>query len=132
VTEPATSSNQDVDELPTFERHRALVRETDKKFATIYGAGGAGVIGAASVVLVVFWLFGALASLLPWVLAVTVGLVSVFALRGIVNAQRRRLRASIESYCELNAIDLGALRDYYAADGIYPYFESLFDQRERA
>lgn len=109
-----------------FERHRALVRETDKRFATVYGAGGAAVLGVGAAVLVVAWVLGALGTILPWVLAITAVLVALAVLRGIVNRQRSTLREQVRGYCELNGLDWHGLRDYYESEGLYPYFLSLF------
>ena len=120
-------------ELSAYERHRAIVRETDKRFSSLYGYGGGVVlVTTAVVVAVVAWLGGGIWTALPWVLAVTVFFIALFALNLFVRRRRRELRESVEDYCRINDIDLGGLREYYAQDGIYPYFEDLFAERERA
>lgn len=117
--------------LAVLERHRPIVRETDKRFSRVYGFGGAAVLGATLLVPVFAWLIGGLGSVIWWVLAPTVFLISLFVLRTFVNRERERLRLSVVTYCELNDLELSELREYYAADGIYPYFQSLFERQER-
>lgn len=95
-----------------------------------YGAGGAAVLGTGAAVLVVAWLIGALGSLIPWVLACTVVLISLFFLNVVVKKRRAALRARITHYCEVNEIDCDALRDYYEKDGIYPYFLAVLSSDE--
>jgi hypothetical protein len=126
LTEPDEIPAADADR---FERHRALVRETDRRFATVYGAGGAAVLGTGAAVLVIAFAFGALGTVLPWVLAVTVVLIALFVLRVFVNKRREALKAQVTLYCEVNDLDWRAIRDYYEGEGIYPYFVSLFDDR---
>lgn len=120
-------------EVERYERHRAMVRETDKRFATVYGAGGAAVLGCGAAVIVIAWAFGALGTVLPWVLAPTVVLIALFALRVFVNRQRSTLWSQVMLYCEVNELDSGQLRDYYQREDLYPYFCALFnDQQLRA
>lgn len=114
-------------ELSALERHRPLVRETDKSFSRVYGFGGAAVLGAGALALIVAWVAGILWHLATFVIAVTLILVGLFVLRGVVNRKRDELRKGVESYCELNAVDLAELRRHAAAEGIYPYFEALFE-----
>ena len=116
-------------ELSVYERHRPIVRETDKSFSRVYGFGGAAVLLAGAAVLVVAWVAGILWHLATFVIAVTLILVGLFVLRGVVNRKRKELRESVESYCQLNDIDLAQLREHYAAEGIYPYFDALFERR---
>ena len=113
-----------------LERHRAIVRETDKQFSMTYGAGGATVLFAGLSVLTVAWWLNALSSLIPWVLSVTVVLVSLFVLNAVVRKRRTALRARIIQYCEVNEIDSDALRAYYEKDGIYPYFLAVLSSDE--
>lgn len=118
------------DDLPVLEQHRTLVRETDKAFSNIYGYGGAAVLAVFGVVELIGWLLG-----FPWMtlpLAATALLVSLFVLRTFVNRRREEYRRRVQSYCELNDVDPESLKEYYAADGIYPYFVALFETRERA
>ena len=113
-----------------LERHRALVRETDRRFATVYGAGGASVLVAGVAVLVIAAALGAIWTFLPWILSVTVVLMALFVLRSVVNHRREALRTQVHQYCELNGLDWQALRDYYESDGLYPYFSALFTERK--
>ena len=83
-------------------------------------------LGAGALVLTIAGILGALGTLLPWVLAVTVVLVSLFVLRKFVNGRRAVLQSQVRAYCEFNELDSESLRAYYEAEGIYPYFLSLF------
>lgn len=132
MSEDEHSGAESDGELAVYERHRAIVRETDKRFSSMYGYGGAAVLAvSAAVVAAVAWLSGGLWTALPWVLAFTVALISLFALSVVVRRRRAKLRESIEKYCKINEIEVSALREYYARDGIYPYFDDLFADRER-
>ncbi len=122
--------SSDGDQLPALEQHRTLVRETDKAFSNIYGYGGGAVLAVFGVVELIGWLIG-----FPWLalpVAATMFLVALFVLRSFVNRKRQEYRERVEGYCELNDVDPEALAQYYAEDGIYPYFVSLFETRERS
>lgn len=123
VTAPETAE--------ALERHRAFVRETDKAFSTSYGVGGAAVLGAGAIVIVIGWLFGALGYAAVWVVAVTSSLGSLWVLRTYIRGRRHVLQERLQQYCEVNDLDPEQLRDYYANEGIYPYFLSLFGTEPR-
>lgn len=112
-----------------LEQHRALIRETDRAFSRVYGFGGGAVVSAALAVLIVAWVLGILWNLATFVVAITVALLGLFVLRSVVNKKRSELRASVESYCELNELELQSLRDYARDEGIYTYFEAVFESR---
>lgn len=120
-------SEPDETAVSPYERHRALVRQVDRKFSGAYGiGGGVALLSTVGTFLVLRFVVG-MTGLLPWLLAVTALLVSMFVLRIIVRARRKSLLAELDGYCELNGLDRDALRNYYAADATYPYFISLFD-----
>ncbi len=125
------SDDNPVADPTRYERHRALVRETDREFATVYGVGGAAVLGAAALVLVIGWAAGAIGSALPWVLAVTAALLALFVLRQIVERRRQALASRISEYCEVNQLDTAALVQYFQQEDIYPYFVALLSPRTR-
>ena len=120
-----TAEADSPDDSP-WERHRALARETDRRFARVYGAGGAGVLAAGALTWAIVPSLDGVAAVLPYVLGLTAMLVSLFVLRVVVNRQRRALRAEVEAYCEVNDLDWKSMRDYYDADGVYSYFVALF------
>lgn len=119
------------EELAPQERHRAIVRDTDKRFSGLYGYGGAAVLGAGLAVLVLFWMTTGLGHLTPWVLAFTTVLVGLGFLSRLVRRKRASLKASVEAYCKLNEINVDDLVRYYSDDGIYSYFVALFEERPK-
>jgi hypothetical protein len=132
VTEVDTSEHAESsadDDLPVLEQHRTLVRETDKTLANIYGYGGGAVLAVFGGVELIGYLLG-----FPWMalpIAATSLLVALFVLRTFVNRKRGEYLDRVRAYCELNDVDPEALREYYTAEGIYPYFVALFETRER-
>lgn len=128
LSPPATSAENR--EIAPYEKHRPLVRDTDKKLSRTYGFGGGAVLAAGGLVFVIAWVAGIGPHLATFVVAVTVVLMGLFVLRGFVNRQRDALRRSVESYCELNDIDIDKLRKFAEHERIYPYFEALFQTRE--
>lgn len=112
-----------------LEQHRALVRQVDRKFSAVYGIGGASALAATVTTFVVLRFVVGMTGVLPWLLAVTALLLSMFGLRLAVRRRKQSLRTQVEGYYSLNGLDREAMRDYYAADGMYPYFVSLFDDR---
>ncbi len=119
--------NPTTDESQSLDEHRALVRELDRSFASVYGYGGMGVIAFAAVPVVTAYWQGWLTNPGTWVVAITFGLIGLYPLRGIVNRKRQQLADRFRSYCELNDVDPAAIRSHFKADGGYPYFLSLFE-----
>lgn len=114
-----------------LDEHRAIVREIHGQFARAYGFGGTAVLVGVAAVFAVAWWFGALLSPITWVLAVTVGLVTLFGVRSVVYRRADELAERLQSYCEANDIDPGRLREHFGDDDLYPFFDALFEVRER-
>lgn len=114
-----------------FEAHRQFVREMNSNFATVYGYGGAAVLAVAASVLLVAWNLGVLWTPLPWIGAVTAFLVGLFVLRLFVRRRAQKLLDNIRQYCEINDLTVEELRERFADDELYPYFESIFEVVER-
>ena len=126
IEAPSEKMTQEGD-LQEFEAHRAYVREIDETFARTYGYGGGIVVMSAGVAWVALYflnLMGLFASMVP---AVTVGLVGLAVLRGRVKQKRTGLRTRVLGYCASNAVDPKALREYYAGQKLYPYFDAVLD-----
>ncbi len=114
-----------------FDEHRTLVREADRSFSQVYGFGGAAVLGAGLIVVVLAWMLGTLWAVSTLVFAVTVSLIGLFVLRSFVQRKRSQLRQRVESYCQLNEIEVDHVRELARDEGIYPYFEALFEEPKR-
>lgn len=119
----AAEADQDV--------HRGFVREMNSGFATVYGYGGAAVLAATAGIVAVAAALDALGSPLTWIGAVVAFLVGLFVLRIFVRRKAERLLARLHQYCEVNEVTVDSLRQRYAGDGLYPYFESIFEVVER-
>lgn len=122
-------SKDDAPEPP--EEHRGFVREMNRAFSGVYGYGGAAVFLLSGGVLVLAALWGALWSPLTWIAALSTFLLAFFVLRIVVRRRARRLLGRIEQYCEANQLEVDALRERYSREGLYPYFESIFEVIER-
>jgi hypothetical protein len=134
MTSEQTQSTEEQPEEPEGgfkETHRPFVRELDRKFASVYGFGGAAVLAATAAVPLVGWALSALASAITWSLCVTVFLVAFFVLRAFVRRRAQRYRRTIDDYCRVNDIEAQQLREAYVDDNMYPYFESIFETIER-
>ena len=130
--QPVTSEqNDDVADDTFAETHRPFVRELDRKFASVYGFGGAAVLATTVAVPVIGWTMGALASPITWSLCVTILLVAFFVLRAFVRQRARKYRRTIDDYCKVNEIEAEQLRETYIDENMYPYFESIFETLER-
>lgn len=127
MTEASTESSDDA----AIEQHRAIVRQLDKSFASVYGFGGMAVIAFAAIPVVAAWFRGWLTSFGTWIVAITFGLIGLYLLRSVVRRRRRALRKRFESYCEVNDIDPEAVAAHFEEADTFPYFVSLFE-RDRA
>lgn len=111
--------------------HRGFVREMNRGFATVYGYGGAAVLVVTAAVVAVAATFDALGSPLTWIGAVVCFLLGLFVLRIFVSRRAHRMLERMHHYCEVNDISVGELRKRYTGEGLYPYFESIFEVVER-
>ena len=111
--------------------HRPFVRELDRKFSTVYGVGGAAVLGSGLAVIGFAWWRNLLGEPNIWALAVTVVLVSLFVLRLFVRRRAERYLSSIREYCRANDVDPQQLREHFDEGERYPYFQSVFETVER-
>lgn len=115
-----------------LEPHRPFARDVDRQLGRVYGFGGLAVLASVGLVLgVAFW-FGWLFEFGPWMIALTVGLIALWVLRGQVWKKRDELRSSVLAYCEANEIDAERLQEYYASENMYPYFVAVFEDRPTA
>lgn len=121
---PSTSEASD-------DAHRGFVREMNRGFATVYGYGGAAVLAVMAAVVVVAASVDALGSPLTWIGTVVGFLLSLFVLRIFVSRRAHRLVERMHQYCQINDISVDDLRQRYAGEGLYPYFESIFEVVER-
>lgn len=128
---PAGTDEDPISEEDFRETHRPFVREFDRKFASVYGFGGAAVVIISAMVPLIGWSLSALGSPITWSLCVTVFLISVFVLRIFVRRRAERYRRAIGDYCDVNDIDVERLREAYVDEDIYRYFESIFETIER-
>lgn len=124
-------SADDNEQHEAMEVHRSFVREMNGAFGTVYGYGGAVVLALTVATPLVGWQFGALKSPLLWLATVLVFLGSLFALRLVVRRRAERLVGRVRQYCEVNDVSADALRDHYADEETYPYFNSMFEVVER-
>ena len=119
------------DSLAPAEEHRAFVREMNNAFSSVYGYGGAAVMAIAGSVLLVGWNLGQLTTPLIWLIAVSTFLVGLFVLRIFVRRRAKSLRERIRQYCDINDLSVDELRERWADDEAYPYFEAIFEVVER-
>ncbi|MFP4600465.1 MAG: hypothetical protein ACLFVJ_19580 [Persicimonas sp.] len=114
------------------DEHRGFVREMNSAFSSVYGYGGGAVLAALAAVVVAGWQFGRLGSPLLWIAAVVIFLGSLFVLKIFVRRRAERLLERIRQYSEVNDISPEILRERYGQEGLYPYFDSIFEVVERA
>ncbi|QDG52946.1 hypothetical protein FIV42_20020 [Persicimonas caeni] len=115
----------------TPDAHRGFVREMNRGFATVYGYGGAAVLAVTAAVVGVAATFDALGSPLTWIGAVVAFLLGLFVLRIFVSRKAHRMLDRMRQYCEVNEVTVDELRARYTGEGLYPYFESIFEVVER-
>ncbi len=120
----------DADE-PSAEVHRGFVREMNSSFGTVYGYGGAAVLAATAAVVALGATFDKLGSPLIWIGAVLSFLGGLFVLRIFVHRKAKRMLDRLRQYCEVNDLSVDELRQRYTGEGLYPYFESIFEVVER-
>lgn len=103
------------------------MRRQHETLERVYAYGGLGAFGAATLTLVLFFVFSTLAAVLPWVFASMVFLVALYIVRQRVQAAKRRLLTDVEQYCLLNELDVDALREHFAQAHTYPFFHAIFE-----
>lgn len=122
---------ESADEEGEFEAHRAIVREINKKIGAYYGYGGAVAFGAAGATAgLVGWWWG-FVSVAPWLLAAVVFLLVMLVLRALLARAADREHDRVTAYCEANDVSVEELRRHYGQQNVFPYFEALFEIRER-
>lgn len=121
------SDEKDLD--PT--EHRALVREISRSLAITYGIGGACVLLLIAAIGYGAWKLGYLWNPLTWLLAITTSLITLIVVRIVVYRRGDTLYERLESYCNVNDIDPSQLRAYYKRENLYPFFEALFELKDR-
>lgn len=114
------------------EAHRAIVREMHTRYQRVYSVGGGVVLTVAALVALAIALVTGPLVPLPWVAGVTAFLSGMLALRQLVRQRRAQLLGQLSAYATLNALPLGAWRDYWAERGEYPFFVALLDDRTAA
>ena len=127
----ADASGGGADTETGLEEHRPFVRELDRKFSSVYGFGGAAVLGCAGAVLLFAWWRGLLWEPTIWALTLTVGLVALFVLRLFVRRRAKHYLTSVRDYCRANEMEPAELREYFDGGERYPYFEAIFETIER-
>jgi len=132
VTREANEQRDPPDESePSSDAHRAFVREIHNGLASTYGFGGGLVLLVVIGMLVATWWFGTLWSPVPWLLAVTVGLIGLFLVRMLVYRRVDDYWRRLQGYCDQNDLPVDQLRAYYNEEETYPFFEVLFELQER-
>ena len=116
---------------PSSDAHRAFVREIHNGLAGAYGFGGGLVVVGVIGMLAAFTWFGTLWSPVPWLLAVTVGLIGLFLVRMLVYRRVEDYWRRLQGYCDQNDLPVDQLRAHYAEEDTYPFFEVLFELQER-
>lgn len=111
--------------------HRAFIRQINKSLALAYGFGGGAVLLGVAVLLVVAWWVGWIWSPLTWLAAVVGALIGMLVVRMVVYRRVDRLYDRLRSYCEANDVEPAVLRAHYDDDQLYPYFQALFELKER-
>lgn len=111
------------------ESHRGFVREIARGVSFAYGLGGTAVLAILAGLLTWGFMAGHLLSPLLWIGTIVAGLTGLFVVRMVVYRRADSLYQRLESYCEANALEPSELRSRYA--DVFPFFEALFDLRER-
>lgn len=111
------------------EAHRAFAREMDQRFGRSYGLGGGFVLVVMVAIVLAAFSFDVLGSPATWMVTLTSGLIALFVVRSRVNRLRGELRGRVEQYCTVNELSVESFRAYFSAQGLYPYFGALFEQR---
>ncbi len=124
-------NNEEIESLSagSAEVHRAFAREVDRTFSMTYGLSGGFVLIVMVAIVIVAFFAGLIGSPATWMIALTAGLIALFVARSRINKKRSKLRAQVEQYCEINELNVESLRTHFAAENLYPYFGSLFEQR---
>ncbi len=111
--------------------HRAFVRELNRSLALTYGVGGGLVLVAAAAALVGAWVAGWFWSPVTWLAVITGVLIGLLVLRMVVYRRVRRLFERLEAYCRANDVEPARLRAHYDDEHLYPYFQALFELKQR-
>jgi hypothetical protein len=114
-----------------LESHRALVREVNRKIGAIYGYGGAVAFGTAGASVGVLGWWQGYFSFLPWIAAIVVFLMAMLILRAVLARVADTEYDRLASYCEANDVSVERMREHYGGHTAFPYFEALFEIRER-
>lgn len=117
---------------PLFEAHRAYIRELNLQAQRAYTFGGLASLLAASVFPLAAAMLGSeqLLTPLPWLAAISAGLVTLYFARRAILRRIDTLKARLMLYCIQNEFDdMQALILYFADHG-YP-FMSAFLPRAR-
>lgn len=108
------------------DRHRAFVREIDRKFAQAYGYGGMSILLLVAVYGYGIWHLDLYTRFWPYVVGVTVVLLALGILSSVIRRVKRRFRARIDAYCQANGLLAETLLEYFEAENMYPYFAAVF------
>ncbi len=114
------------------EDHRGFVREMHNRLNGIYGRGGGLVLMVLVVLVAVALITGLFARVLMWVFVVTAVLAALFVVRTWIYRRRDQLRSQVEQYCQTNDVAVDTLLEYYEAEGMYPFFSTIFERQPRA
>ncbi len=108
------------------DRHRAFVREVDRKFSQTYGYGGMSILLLIGGYAYVIWQMNLYTHFWPYVVGVTGVLIALGVLSSVVRRVKLRYRARIDAYCDANELSPETLREYFEGENMYPYFAALF------
>ena len=108
------------------DRHRAFVREVDRKFAQTYGYGGMSILLLVATYGYAVWQMQLYDRFWPYVVGVTGVLIALGILSSVVRRVKLRYRARIDAYCGANGLSPEILREYFEGENMYPYFAALF------
>ncbi len=111
-----------------LEAHRPFVRRVHEQVQRVYAYTGLSAVVAAGLVWLVAWVAGQPLHPLTLLCSLCAALVGLWFARRATRRAQVTWRARVAQYCEANAIDPGALRDYYQGDDLYRFFTALYDQ----
>lgn len=110
------------------EPHRGFVREMDQKMSKAYGMGGLAVVGVLLFIGTLGFFFQMLFHPILWIFGATAALGTLFLARKRIYALRKKLKAQVESYCDLNELSPTFLVEYFEELELYPFFAAIFEE----
>ena len=117
------------DEDSAWEDHRGFIRRLNDRFGNVYGVGGGAVLLAGATVVLIAYTQQLHWHPAAWLASLSTMLVGLFGVRIVVRRRKESMRAELAAYCEANGVALDEVRSRFTGDGLYPYFEALFEAR---